>query len=310
MADQRRSRWLFARTLALTSLCLLRAAVALPAAPVRPMATSFPAATGSVIVPVEPYAFVTERIAGDRVNVLTLVPPGRSPHTYSPTPQQIAAFAGADALFVAGLELERGLVPRLQALDHDLLIIDLHSAATPEAETRAPDVHGHDSGHDPHVWLDPRTVIRQAGLIASTLSEIDEQGAHIYAAGLDSLTHDLELLDAELRSRLRPRSGSRFYVFHPAFGHFAEAYGLEQVAVETNGKEPSAKRLAELVDMARRDRTRVVITQPQHSGATVLTLAREIDAAIVSVDPLAFDLFATLRALADAITSNAEDGRL
>ncbi len=267
----------------------------------------------SVIVPVEPYVLVVERIAGDRVDVRALVPPGESPHTYSPTPQQIAAFAGANVLFHADLELEQGLIPKLRALDEKLLLVDLTSIEPGPADAHAPDPdhdlthgHGHDLGHDPHIWLDPRGVLRQATLIAETLSQLDTEGAEVYAAGLDSLARDLGCLDAELSSRLAPHAGSRFYVFHPAFGLFAEAYGLEQVAIETDGKEPSAKRLAELMDAARAN-ARVIIAQPQHSDATVRTLAHEIDAEIVSVDPLAYDLFATLRALAEAITRNAED---
>ncbi len=302
----RRSCRVLASAQTITMLLLLAATATAEAGPAAGTVPSTGSASGStavvsVIVPVEPYVLVVNRIAEERVDAHTLVPPGQSPHTYSPTPQQIAGFAKADVLFHVGLELERGLVPRLRELDRGLLVVDL----MPD-EPEPPDAHDHERGHDPHVWLDPSNVIRQAALIAETLSRLDPAGSEGYAAGLDSLVRDLSRLDEELTSRLRPHAGSRFYVFHPAFGHFAEAYGLEQVAVETDGKEPSARRLVELVDMARGDDTRVIITQPQHSDATIRTLAREIDAKIVSIDPLAYDLFATLRALADAITRDTE----
>jgi len=297
----RRPCQLLAFSPAITVLMLLAAAV--PSASVVASAGSAPgpAAVLSVIVPVEPYVLVVNRITGERVDVHTLVPPGQSPHTYSPTPQQIAAIARSDALFRADLELEQGLVPRLAELDPDLRIVELTST-----EPASPQLGPHANGHDPHVWLDPSNVIHQAGLIAGTLSQLDPAGARGYAAGLDSLVRDLTRLDEELSFQLLPAAGSRFYVLHPAYGHFAEAYGLEQVAIEADGKEPSARRLAELVDMARDDNTRVIITQPQYADATVRTLAREIDARVVSVDPLAYDLFATLRSLADAITHDVE----
>jgi len=261
------------------------------------------ATTFSVIVPVQPYGLVVDRISEGRVDVHILVPPGQSPHTYSPAPQQIAAFAEADALFHVGLELEHGLVPKLQELNEDLLIIQLTSTE-PGSQDAGEHIHDHESGHDPHVWLNPDSVARQAALIAEALALLDPAGAPSYAARCESLVRDLSSLDKELRSRLEPHAGTRFYVFHPAFGHFAEAYDLKQVAIEADGKEPGAKRLAELMDMARGENVRVVITQPQHSDATVRTLAGEIDAKIVSVDPLAYDLFATLRALADAIAGD------
>ena len=304
MKQDRRQLRFPAPAFAMTSLCLLLIATTAPAMPAA--AQPAPLAPLSLIVPVEPYVLVVERIAGDRVSVLTLVPPGQSPHTYSPTPQQIAALAEADVLFHVGLELERGLVPRLQELDQDLLVIDLTSAEASDVEAGAHGSREQESSHDAHVWLNPQNVIRQATLIAEILTRIDAEGVETYAAGLDSLVRDLGRLDAELTSRLAPCAGSRFYVFHPAFGHFAEAYDIEQVAIESDGKEPSAKRMAEFVDSARGDNTRVIITQPQHSDATIRTIAREIDAEIVSIDPLAYDLFATLRALADAITHDAE----
>ena len=260
----------------------------------------------SVIVPVEPYVLIIDRITAGRADAVTLVPAGQSPHTYSPTPQQIAALTEADVLFRVGLELEQGLLPRLQKLHGDLLVVDLMSDEGEASEATLPGSHEHESGRDPHVWLNPRSVAQQAALIAETLTRLDPEGAEVYAAGLDSLEHDLMRLDSEVKSQLASRAGARFYVFHPAFGHFAEAYDLEQVAVETNGKEPSAKRLAELVDRARADGTRVIIAQPQHSDATIRILAREIDAEIVTVDPLAHDLFATVRALTDAITHDRE----
>ena len=292
---------------AMTLLLLLLMATVVPAADAAGQATGSTTWTPamSVIVPVEPYVLIVERIAAGRADVHTLVPPGQSPHTYSPTPQQIAAFAGADVLFQVQLELEQGLVPKLQELSEDLLVVDLMPVETNSrgVSTR---VHNHESGHDPHVWLNPVSLVRQATLIAETLAELDPAGAEVYAAGRDSLVRYLTSLDEELSSRLKNLTGLRFYVFHPAYGHFAEAYDLEQVAIEADGKEPSAKRLAELVDMARGDNARVIIAQPQHSDATVRTLAREIDAEIVSIDPLAYDLFATLRALADAVAQDAE----
>jgi len=264
-----------------------------------------------VIVPVAPYAYVVDRVARGRVDVLVLVPVGQSPHTYSPTPQQIAELAGADVLFRTDLALEEPLAVRLLALDPALRIVRL-TAESDHADGGGHDGHGHgehehgEHGHDPHVWLDPTGLLLQAATIVESLTALDPGGAATYAAGLDSLTRDIERLDAELKDRLGEYAGRRFYVHHPAFGHFAESYGLVQVAIEHEGKEPSARRLAGLIDEATADGISAVLIQPQHASPAAATFAEEIGATLVTVDPLAFDLPATFRSLADAVVHSWE----
>ncbi len=279
-------------------------------------------ATLKVTVPVAPYSWVVQRIAGARASITTLVASGQSPHSYSPDPQQIATLTKSDVLFRAGLELESGLVPRLSDLQPDLLVVDLASAPRPDAPAAAHDgehglhvaggehahgAHTHRDGHDPHAWLDPMALLDQASIIAETLSQLDPAGASRYAAGLDSLAGTLTALDGELTKTLGPFEGTRFYVFHPAFGHFAEAYGLTQVAVEFEGKEPSARRLAQLVEQARADGATLIIVQPQFSDAAARTLARELDAELLAIDPLAPDPTETLRELAAAVIESATE---
>ncbi len=304
---------------------LLLLAIAMPALPASEASSdphqALPASEASsdprqaqfaVVVPVMPYAFIIDRIAGGRVTPLTLVPAGQSPHSYSPGPQQIASIAEARVIFRTGLPLEQGVVSRLESLNQEAIVIDMTSVVTEQHDSldaeygqtgghANDDKHDHTDGRDLHVWLSPANISRQARLMAETLAHVDPAGAHIYETGLDSLLSDVARLEHELDVRLAPFAGSRFYVFHPAFGHFAEAFHLEQVAVEFEGKEPSAKRLASLVKQARVDGVHTILVQPQFSDSAARTLAREIGADLALIDPLAYDLFATLRSLADAI---------
>jgi zinc transport system substrate-binding protein len=257
----------------------------------------------AVVVPVTPYAFIVDRVSGGRVTALTLVPPGQSPHSYSPGPQQVASMSGARVLFLADLPFETVVAQRLASSNPAMVVVNVTPGLAPEAGDTE---DGHEDGLDPHTWLAPDNIAAQAGVISRSLSDVDPDGAEVYATGLDSLLSDLAGLESELGARLAPYAGSRFYVVHPAFGHFAAAFGLEQVAVEAGGKEPGAKRLAALIDQARADGSRVVIVQPQFSDSAARTLAREIGAQVVTIDPLAYDVFETLRALADAIAPHRE----
>lgn len=283
-----------------------------------------PAIALTVIVPVAPYAYVIDRVGAGRVDAALLIPSGQSPHTYSPTPQQLTTLAAADILFQTDLALEEVLAERLIALNPTLHAVRLTGRTNgTRGSEPADDGHGHEghayagghgghehdaSGHDPHAWLDPRELLDQAAVIANVLAALDPEGAFTYAAGLDSLARDIDDLDAELRNRLGPHAGDRFYVHHPAFGHFAAAYDLTQIAIEHEGKEPSARRLAGLVDQATADGVRIVLVQPQHASPAAATLAGEIRAKLVVVDPLAYDVPATLRKLAEAIVGSWETG--
>jgi len=176
------------------------------------------------------------------------------------------------------------------------------------SEHGAPDPHaGHGHGEhgltDPHTWLDPERAALQAASIAAGLSEVDPDHAALYSANLDRAVDRLNRLDAEVSELLRPFEGRRFYVFHPAFGYFADAYGLKQVAVQVEGKEPSARDLAALVDRARAENVRVIFVQPQFSTKTAEALAREIDGEVVPIDPLARDYHANVTAMAEAIAA-------
>jgi zinc transport system substrate-binding protein len=140
-----------------------------------------------------------------------------------------------------------------------------------------------------------------AAALAQTLARLDPAHTGRYAANLAGLAAELDALDRELAATLAPLRGRRFLVFHPAWGYFAHAYGLEQVAVERGGKEPGPKALAALADDARRSGIRTVFVQPQFSQRTAETLAAAIGGRVVAVDPLAKDYPASLRAAARAL---------
>ncbi|HDP26458.1 MAG TPA: ABC transporter substrate-binding protein [Deltaproteobacteria bacterium] len=263
----------------------------------------------SVLVSILPQEYFVKRVGGDRVDVTVLVGPGQSPHTFEPSPRQMAEISNAKVFFRIGPEFEEGIIPKIRGLYPDLEIVDTRAniSMIPLVRHDHADDHGlehspkHDTGNDPHIWLDPKRVMIQAETIARTLARLDPEHAGAYEENLREFLHDLEQLDGEISSVLEPFRGQSFYVFHPAFGYFADSYGLKQVAIEIEGKEPTARQLASLVNRARADGVKVIFVQPQFSRKNAQAVAREIGGAVVPINPLPKEYLLELGTIAQTI---------
>jgi zinc transport system substrate-binding protein len=255
-------------------------------------------ATLRIVVGILPQKYFVERVGGDRVTVEALVQPGQDPHTYEPTPRQVAGLADAKLYFQIGLGFENALVERMSSMK-GLRVVDTRDGITlrPLDPGSDPEEAG-PGGLDPHIWMDPALVTRQAATIRDGLIAADPSGRAAYEAGYASFSRDLDAVAKEIAETLAPYRGKELLVYHPAFGYFAQAFGLKQVAVETGGKEPSAQQLARLIDLARSRGIRVVFVQPQFSQAGARAVAEAIGGAVIPMDDLAFDYIANLRRVA------------
>lgn len=256
----------------------------------------------AVTVSILPQAWFVERIGGDLVDVAVLVGPGHSPATFEPTPRQLAQLQGADLFVASGVPFERGLVPRIMAMSRSPRIC----GPLPETGGIPEPVHDHDHDHDhggidPHTWLDPVQAQAMADTICAELSRLAPESAPVFAANLTAVRTRLTALDSEIRTLLAPYQGHRFYVFHPAFGHFAAAYGLIQVPVEDEGHEPGARQLATVIEQAKGSGARAIIVQPQFSRKSAGTVARAAGLEVVELDPLARDYDTNLRHMATVL---------
>ena len=166
--------------------------------------------------------------------------------------------------------------------------------------------HSHDGGTDPHIWLSPRLVKVQARTVADALIETDPAGKDVYETNLSAFLKDLDELDVKLAKALAPVKGRTFMVFHPAWGYFADAYGLEQEPIEIEGKEPSAKQLARVIELAKEEGVRVIFVQPQFSQALAKRVAEAIGGVVVPINPLARDYIANLEAVATKVSAALE----
>lgn len=262
-------------------------------------------AVPTVFVSIVPQAEFVREVAGQAVTVRVLVGPGHSPATYEPTPRQMADLSGARLFFCAGVPFERVLLPKIAGLPTPPVLAGSCRQDHP--------VHDHDHDHqhstiDPHTWLDPVQAAAQVDTICSRLSELLPDQAPTFQSRAEAFKQRLHTLDGEIATRLAPYTGRRFFVFHPAYGHFARRYGLVQVAVEQAGHEPGARQLAGVIDEARSAGARVIVVQPQFSRRSAETIAKATGAEILVLDPLAGDYEANLRHIATALASALENG--
>ncbi|MBK1720861.1 metal ABC transporter solute-binding protein, Zn/Mn family [Thiocystis violacea] len=265
-----------------------------------------------VFVTILPEQTFVERVGGPHVAVEALVRPGFSPHAYEPTPNQITHLAKADVYFGIGLPFESAWKTRIRAVNPEIHFVDLSEGIRHrqlEAHDDDPrdahaDHHDHASSEqDPHLWTSPPLVIDMAERIAATLAAIDPAHAADYAARLAGFKAELDQLDHDIRAELAGLSHRRFMVYHPAWGYFADTYGLTQIPIEAEGKEPGPQQLTTLIDQARREDVRVIFVQPQFAKKAAEQIAREIGGRVEVVDNLAPDYIATMRKVAALIAS-------
>ncbi|MCL7743861.1 zinc ABC transporter substrate-binding protein [Guyparkeria hydrothermalis] len=265
-----------------------------------------------VAVSIAPQAHFVEAIGGDHVEVQVMVPANAEPVTYEPTPRQMTALSGAELYFAVGVPFEKGWLPRFRDVNPAMTVID----TTARIQRRAMDVdHQHEHGDrdapsqdalDPHVWLAPPLARLQAEAIRDALIAADPDHAADYHRGFRRLAEEINTLDQAILEALTDidPSARRFLVFHPAFGYFAASYGLEQMAIEVEGKEPGPRELARIIDEARGHGIRVIFIEPQFAQGAARTIAREIGGQVVTLDPLARDWPAGMRAIAKTLAES------
>ncbi|MEJ2061209.1 MAG: zinc ABC transporter substrate-binding protein [Gammaproteobacteria bacterium] len=260
------------------------------------------AAPLQVVVSILPQAYFVQQIAGTHARVSVMVRPGFEPATYDPTPRQLIELSRARLYFSIGVPFERAWLPRFRSEHPQLRIVDTSKGIQrlPMAGDHADDA---DRGLDPHIWLSPPLVRIQAMNIRDALIAADPAHAADYRHGYARLAETINRVDDDILHTLAGADlrHNRFMVFHPAFGYFAKAYGLQQLTVEQEGKEPSPRQLAALIDTAKREHIKVVFVEPQFSRKAAGSIASAIGGKVVVIDPLAEDWPAGMKAIARAL---------
>ena len=268
--------------------------------------TSTPAAADKhipVFVSVLPQKYFVEQVGGKNVRVNVMVLPGHSPATYEPTPRQLLMLSDARAYFRIGVPFEQSWMERIRVANPHMDIIDTSGGTGLQSQKRSAlaldDSHlGHD--RDPHSWTSPLIVRTQSQQIRDALIELDPENRNEYEANHRRFARALKDLDQYIRNRLRDLDRRSFLVFHSSWGYYAQTYGLKQISIEKHGKDPGAKQLTEIIDLARSEGINVIFVQRQFSRETAAAIARAIGAKLMTVDPLAENYIDNLKRVTDS----------
>ncbi len=261
-------------------------------------------------VSIEPLRYIVEAIAGNHFTVKTLMPQGASPETYEPTPRQMMELTKSRAVFRTGtLGFERTKLPKMIDGAGETRLIDLGQGIdTIESDHH----HGHegedaDSG-DPHLWMSPANLALMANNACKALCALDSAHSGEYKRNLARFHREIEGLDKSLHQQLKPLANRTFLIYHPALGYFARDYGLRQLAVEHDGKDPSPAYFQSLVSRGRQAQVSVVFISKEHAGTAARRLAETLDARVMTINPLDYRIPDQLRLIASSLADQTKNG--
>ena len=263
----------------------------------------------TITVSIPPESFFVKQIGGDKVEVYTLIKKGASPHSFDPTPKDIANLSESKIFFKIGLPFEKQLLKKIAAGNAQLKIVNIGDGIP--LRYLANDKHAnekHEASNeiskgnaDPHIWLNPLFVKIQATKIADALIEIDPENASFYKTNLENFLNMLNETNNNIQEQLSQFNGRAIYVYHPAFGYFTDAYGLNQIAIQHEGKAPAAKDLIAVIDDLKKNHVNTIFVDPLFYGQQAKMIANSLNAKLQVIDPLSEDYIQNLKFIAQQI---------
>jgi len=247
---------------------------------------------------IQPVAFIASKIAGRYAEVKALIPPGKSPHSFTLLASDLSAMSKAKFFFSVRLPFEEFKLEKAFK-DSATKWVDITKGIQFQRIDESGNAdcgHDHDAHKDaaelmdPHIWLNPENDMILARNVCDLLSKTMPQHAQYFELNFKNFTRCLIALDSKLAKMLKPFKGEIFLVYHPAFGYFAKRYGLRQEAIELGGKSPTAKHLQMVISLALKKKVRIVFVQPEFNRKAANLIAKTIKGTVIKLDPLAYNL--------------------
>jgi zinc transport system substrate-binding protein len=245
-------------------------------------------AGNTITVSILPQKTFVEKIAGDDFEVNVLVPRGSSPAAYSLLPSQLKAITESAVWFRIGyIGFEYSWTNKIMEANENMKVVDLSKGLDLIAdEVEQHGEHVHMNGVDPHIWLSPVMVKQMAKKILDELILLKPEKSTEYKGNYLKFVKEIDQLNIEIKNNLKVFQGKKFIVFHPSLTYFARDYGLEQISLESGGKQPTPKQLAKVVDLAKAESIQVIYIQEEFNREHARVFAEEIGGEIIQLRPL------------------------
>lgn len=252
-----------------------------------------------VVVSVAPEVEFVKAVGGDKVNVTLMVPPGADPHTYEPQPNQLREVSNARMYVEVGtpLEFELNFMDRIKSINPDMLVVNSSYGITLIVNNAE-----HEDNSDPHVWVSPKNAKIMVENIYQGLIKVDPVNQEYYKNNRDQYLLKLDELDKNITESLKGKVNTNTLVYHPAWGYFCNDYHLQQIAIESGGKEPTSQGIAQLIDLARKNGIKVIFVEPQYNPRSAEVIASEIGGQVVVVDDLGENYLENMKNINEAFS--------
>jgi len=242
-----------------------------------------------ITVSIAPFKYFVEAIGGDDFTVNVMVPAGANPHIYEPFPKQIFKLRKSVAYISNGyLGFEITWLDRFYDTNRTMKKLSLSDKIVP-LSSRHREKGDHIEGADPHYWVSPKCAMIIASSVKDFLCELSPDQKNKYEVNYQNLNSKIQEADKNASELFSGVQNNSFMIFHPNLGYLARDYGLEEIPVEFEGKEPPPSRMKELIDRARRDRLKTIFVQREYDTKNAKAIANEIGAKIKIIDPLSED---------------------
>ena len=252
----------------------------------------------TIFVTITPMQSIIEEITAGDFDIEVIVPKGASPETFEPTPKQVTSFSDAELIFSTGLvDFEQSLIERISG---DAEVVNLSNGIELIAGSCSHGNHKHKHGVDPHIWTSPRalrTMVTNAH--KAIMAHYPDSVKYTEATG--RLLERINKLDNYCATRIKAEGVEAMMIYHPAYTYYARDYGIEQIAIEHDGKEPSLRQTTALIEKVKEHGVKAILRQPQYSEDKVRAIANDAGAEIITTDPLAEDILGEIERVTEII---------
>ena len=236
----------------------------------------------TVTVTIEPLRYFTEQIAGDKIEVQTMVAKGGNPETYEPTAKQMANLQQSDLYIKVGnIGFERTWMKKLKENAPHTIFVD-SSDGISYSESQ-------DGAKDPHTWMSTTNAIIIANNIYHALSEIDNKDSIYFKQNLKKLICHIGDVDDKIKKILVNNKNRTFLIYHPALTYYAKDYKLRQIAIEEEGREPSANQLLTTIALAKSMKVKKTFVLKEFSNRNTLIVSNNVGSKAITINPFNYE---------------------
>lgn len=254
----------------------------------------------SIAVSIQPQRYLLEQIVGERFDVVCLLTQGSNPEAYEPNMSHLMNLEKSDAYFCIGnIGFELAIVEKAKAENPDLKVYDNSKGV----ELLRGSHGGHGDEVDPHIWTSVPNAIQIAKNMLEAVTELDGKHARQYEKNYAKLEQKLKKLDQNIHARIDSVECRSFIVWHPSLSYFARDYGMTQITMEHEGKEPSAIGLRTEIDRAKNSGAKIFFYQKEFDGRQIESINDQIGAKLVTINPLNYNWEEELIKITDALVA-------